>query len=141
MALVLLVRSLLEEATLLAESSPGSTVSLVVHCPELATSFLALWVAPLPRLLPEQEVSLPMSLELLETLFRALVLPLLVYLVALQVLCQALSEVSFLGSTVSQAEFYLDSVELCPTLAALLVPFQQLSAELCRTSAQELEVP
>ena len=60
--------------------------------------------------------------------------------VALPVVCLHLSEASFLEPTVSQAEFCLELEVFCPTLAALLVPFQQQSAELFRMSAQVLEV-
>jgi len=115
-------------------------VLLVVHFLELAASCLASSVAPLLRLLLEQEVSFPMPLEPPVTFSQASALLLLVFSVALPVLSQALSEVSFLESTVLQVEFCLELEGLCPMSAALLVLFQQLSAELYRTSAQVLEV-
>ena len=115
-------------------------MSPVVHYLELAALFLAFSVALLPRLPLEQAISCPTSLELLATSSQVSVLPLLVFSEALQVLYQALSEASFLEPTVSQAEFCLELEVFCPTLAALLVPFQQQSAELFRMSAQVLEV-
>ena len=115
-------------------------MSLVVHYLELAASCLASLVVPLLHLLLEQEVSFPMPLELLATFSQASVPLLLVFSAVLPVLYQALSEASFLESTVLQAGFCLESEGLCPMSAALLVLFQQLSAELYRTLAQVLEV-
>jgi hypothetical protein len=121
-------------------SSQESTASLVVHSLALAVCCLVFSVARLLHLLPEQELSFQMSLELLATFSQASVLPLLVFSVVLPVLFQVLSVVQFLESTVSLAESSLVLEVSCPTLLVLPVLFPLRSVELSRMLAQVLPV-
>jgi hypothetical protein len=111
---------------LLPVSSQESTASLVVLSLVSEVSSLAYSVAPLLHLLPEQEVSFPMLLELLAVFSQASVLPLLVLSEASQVHFQVLSVGLFLESTVLLAVSSQVPEVSCPTLAALLVLFQLL---------------
>jgi hypothetical protein len=123
---------------LLVVSSQESTASLVVHSLALAVCSLVFLVARLLHLLPEQELSFPMSLALLAIFSQVSVPPLQVLSVVLPVPFQVLSVVQFLESTTSLAESSLVLEVSCPTLSVLPVLFQPQSVELSRTLAQLL---